>query len=227
MAESGIMIRLMDIVLSLIAIIVLTPFMVPVIIGLKLTGEHDVFYMQERIGRRGKTFVLLKFATMKRNSPNLPGGMFTSENDSRILPMGNFLRKTKINELPQLLNILFGQMSIIGYRPTTKQFYDKYSNSVKQKISTLRPGLSGIGSVVFRNEEDILKTMDDKEEFDEKVITPFKGELEAWYADHASLYIYFKLIFLTIEAVINPKSQKWKTAFDDLPKVPKELEPYL
>ena len=221
------MTRFFDILFSLIAIIVLFPFMIPIMIGLKLTGEHDIFYAQERIGKGAKPFKILKFATMKRNSPNLPGGMFTSENDPRILPMGKFLRKTKINELPQLINILKGDMSVIGYRPTTKHFHDQYSAKVRKKLRKSRPGLSGIGSVVFSNKDDYLQKMENKEQFYDDVIAPYKGELEVWYADHRSVANYFKLIFLTVISVLRPKSQAWRKAFKDLPEVPDELEPYL
>ena len=224
------MTRFFDIFFSLLAIIVLLPFMVPIMIGLKLTGEHDIFYGQERIGKGAKPFKLLKFATMLRNSPNLPGGLFTSENDPRMLPMGKFLRKTKINELPQLLNILLGQMSIIGYRPMVPSQYEHYPEEVKEKIRDIAPGLSGIGSVVFRNEEEILqaveKTGGSKKEFHDRVITPYKGQLEAWYADHRSVPLYFRLIFMTIWAVLMPGKSSWKGKFD-LPPVPSELEQYI
>ena len=224
---SDIALRFFDIIFSFIAIMVLLPFMIPIMLVLKLTGEHDIFYAQERIGRFGRPFKLLKFATMLRNSPNMDGGMFTVENDPRILPMGRFLRKTKINELPQLLNILCGQMSVIGYRPTVKEFYDKYPEDVKKKILCIRPGLSGIGSVVFRDEEEILQKIEDKESFDSNIITPYKGELEAWYADHRSVIMYFRLIVLTVDAVLHPQSQKWKNISEDIPDVPSELTPYL
>ena len=118
------MTRFFDILFSGLAIIILFPFMIPIMIGLKLTGEHDIFYGQPRIGKHGKEFKVLKFATMLKNSPNMAGGLFTSENDPRILPMGKFLRKTKINELPQLLNIFVGQMSVIGFRPTVKKHWE-------------------------------------------------------------------------------------------------------
>ena len=152
-------------------------------IGLKLTGEHDIFYRQERIGKGGKPFNLLKFATMLRNSPNMAGGFYTAENDPRILPMGRFLRKTKINELPQLLNILKGDMSVIGYRPQVKKQYDSYSNEVRSALAKSRPGLSGIGPIVFRSEEEILqqfKTHEERDEFYKNVITPYKGQLEVF-----------------------------------------------
>ena len=172
------MTRLFDILFSGLAMLVLLPFMLPIMIGLKLTGEHDIFYLQERIGKGGKPFKVFKFATMMRDSANMKGGLVTLKDDPRILPMGKFLRKTKINELPQLINIFIGNMSVIGYRPFVKKHYDLYSDEVKAEINKIVPGLSGIGSVVFRDEEDILHTVDDPNNVHDKVITPYKGQLE-------------------------------------------------
>lgn len=221
------MTRFFDIFFSGIAIIILLPFMIPVMIGLKLTGEHDIFYGQIRIGKGRKEFKLWKFATMLRNSPNMAGGLYTSKNDPRMLPMGKFLRKTKINELPQLLNIFCGQMSIIGYRPTVKEHFEGYPEECKVILEKSRPGLSGIGSIVFRNEEEILQNFDDKKSFHQNVIAPYKAALEVWYVKHKSLCLYFKLIFMTVNAVFNPSSNKWRTSFKDLPTVPSELEKYI
>ena len=224
------MTRFFDIFFSSAAMIVLFPFMLPIMIALKLTGEHDIFYRQERIGKGGKPFKVFKFATMLRNSPNMPGGLYTSENDPRLLPMGKFLRKTKINELPQLINIFLGQMSVIGYRPFVEKHFKEYPEEVKKEMAKIPPGLSGIGSVVFRNEEEILQNFDDPEEkdaFHRDVITQYKGQLESWYVKHRNISLYFKLIFMTCDAVLNPKSNKWKTAFKDLPPVPEELEKYI
>lgn len=223
------MTRFFDILFSLIAIIILFPFMIPIMIGLKLTGEHDIFYGQERIGKGGKPFKLWKFATMLRNSPNMEGGTFTSKNDPRILPMGNFLRKTKINELPQLLNILSGDMSVIGYRPLVKKGYDTYPEEVKAQLKDSRPGLSGIGSIVFRSEEQIVQKYDsfeEKDEFYRTVIMPYKGQLEVWYTKHRTVSMYFRLIFMTVEAVLNPNSKSWKK-LKDIPEVPENLRDVL
>jgi lipopolysaccharide/colanic/teichoic acid biosynthesis glycosyltransferase len=221
------MTRLFDIFLSGIAIIVLFPFMIPIIIGLKLTGEHYIFYRQTRVGRFGKDFALLKFATMLKDSPNLPGGLYTSADDPRMLPMGKFLRKTKINELPQLLNIFIGQMSVVGYRPTVREHYDAYPDDVKQKLYYSKPGLTGIGSVVFRNEEEILQRFQDKKYFHQNVIIPYKGMLESWYVDHGNLVNYFKIIFITVVVVVKTKSSIWKKAFPGLPPIQPELQPYI
>ncbi|MDY4466813.1 MAG: sugar transferase [Candidatus Treponema excrementipullorum] len=222
------MIRFFDILFSGVAIIILLPFMIPIMIALKLTGEHYIFYQQERIGKGGKPFYILKFATMLKDSPNMPGGVLTQKNDPRILPMGKFLRKTKINELPQLVNIFIGQMSFIGPRPQAKQHYDLYSIEVKQAIDKIPPGLSGIGSLIFRDEEDMLSRISvDRNLFHDTVIAPYKGELEVWFSKNRNLKNYFKLIFMTVDAVLHPDSKKWRTAFKDLPPVPSELEQYI
>jgi lipopolysaccharide/colanic/teichoic acid biosynthesis glycosyltransferase len=201
--------------------------MAPIMLLLKLTGEHDIFYRQKRIGYGGKPFYVLKFATMLRNSPNLAGGLITAPKDPRLLPLGNFLRKTKINELPQLLNILLGQMSIIGYRPFAETHYNLYSDEVKTSIGKIRPGLSGIGSIIFKDEEEILHIVDDREYFHDKVITPYKGQLEMWYVEHQNLYTYLMLISLTVWAFIKPKSKVIYKIFKDLPLCSPELKQYL
>lgn len=221
------MIRFFDILFSSIAIIILSPILLPIIVLLKLTGEHDVFYRQIRIGRFGKEFGLLKFATMLRDSPNMPGGLYTSKNDPRILPLGYFLRKTKINELPQLINIFCGQMSIVGYRPTVREHFEGFPEEAKKKLYDERPGLTGIGSIVFRNEEEILQGIEDKKSFHQNVIAPYKAQLECWYIDHKNIILYFKLILMTVYAVIVPSSAVWKKAFKDLPPIPENLKKYI
>ena len=219
------MIRFFDILFSGLALIVLSPLLIPVMIILKLTGEHEVFYLQERIGKDGKFFKLIKFATMLKNSPNMGTGTVTVKDDPRILPFGKILRKTKINELPQLINVLKGDMSIIGPRPQTPRCFNAFPKKSQEAIKQVKPGLSGIGSVVFRGEEEILDdaTIDRLKYYDE-VIAPYKGELEEWFLQNKNLYTYFMLIFLTAWAVINPKTRLHFKVFRDLPKPPKELK---
>jgi len=220
-------IRFFDIIFSTLAILILFPFLFPIMIALLLTGEHDIFYKQTRIGKKGKPFRVLKFATMLRDSPNMQGGLITAPNDRRLLPLGKFLRKTKINELPQLFNIFVGQMSVVGYRPFAEKHYAVYSDKVKQHIGTIRPGLTGIGSVVFRNEEEILHFVSDRDYFHDEVITPFKGKLECWYVKHQTVKNYFLIIFCTALIVLNTKNNLWKKMFKDLPEIPENLRPYL
>jgi lipopolysaccharide/colanic/teichoic acid biosynthesis glycosyltransferase len=196
-------------------------------IMLKLTGEHYIFYRQMRVGRYAKEFAVLKFATMLKNSPNLPGGTFTYTNDPRILPMGKFLRKTKINELPQLINIFIGQMSFVGYRPLVRQGYEKYSDEIKQELYNFKPGLSGIGSIVLHNEEVIIQKLDCKEDFYKNIIMPYKGKLESWFVHNNNIFTHFKIIFITVIIILNPSSMIWCKIFKNLPTIPEELQNYL
>jgi lipopolysaccharide/colanic/teichoic acid biosynthesis glycosyltransferase len=222
------LIRCFDIVFSALAIVVLFPFMIPIMIALKLTGEHYIFYLQPRVGKGGKDFMVLKFATMLKDSPNLPGGVLTQKNDPRILPMGKFLRKTKINELPQLANIFIGQMSVVGPRPQARRHYELYSDAVKREIDKVPPGLSGIASIVFRDEEAILDRFEtNRDHFHDTIIAPFKGELEVWWVHHRTLANYFKIIILTIIVLFAPHSRLYHKWFRDLPPVPKELQEVL
>lgn len=217
------MTRFFDIVLSGLALVILSPLLVPVAIALRFSGEGDVFYRQQRVGRNGEMFGLYKFATMLRNSPNMGPGLLTVKNDPRVLPMGRFLRKTKLNELPQLINIFVGDMSIIGPRPQARPHFEVFPEPVKVRLKTVRPGLSGIGSIVFRDEETILERADDKERFYADVIAPYKGALECWYIDHRNVSLYFKLIILTAVAVLKPASLAHRKLFPDLPTPPPDL----
>jgi len=219
--------RAFDILASGAAILVLSPLLIPVMIGLKLTGEHDIFYGQKRIGRNNSYFKIWKFATMLRNSPNMAGGLHTMEKDPRILPMGGFLRKTKINELPQLFNIFLGDMSVIGPRPLVDKTFNPYPPETKARIYSVRPGLSGIGSVVFRGEEKLLadvgKRGESVDDFYANVIAPYKGALELWYLDHFGFRTDIALIILTVWVVLFPDSDVVRRIFKDLPPVPAGL----
>ena len=210
--------RVLDVLLALAALLVLTPLMLPVMIGLLLTGEHEVFYFQERIGRGNRKFMIWKFATMLKNSPNLAGGLHTTRRDPRVLPLGRFLRLTKINELPQLINILVGDMSIVGPRPLVDKTFVPYPDEVKARIYRIRPGLTGIGSIVFRDEERLLSDCGgDPGAFYAQHIAPAKGALELWYQNHLSLTNDLKLMFLTGWAILFPRSRLLHRWFRDLP----------
>ena len=148
--------RFFDILFSSFALLALSPLLIPIVIILKFSGEGEVFFLQDRIGKHGDSFRLFKFATMLKDSPNLGTGTVTMRDDPRVLPVGKFLRKTKINELPQLINILFGDMSVIGPRPLTMQTFETYSEPTQVLIKQVKPGLSGVGSIIFRKEEDIM-----------------------------------------------------------------------
>ena len=222
------LIRFFDIFFASLALIVLSPLLIIVAIILKFTGEGEIFYIQPRIGKDGKIFGLVKFATMLKDSPNIGTKTVTVKDDPRILPFGKILRKTKINELPQLINIIKGDMSIIGPRPQTERCFLAFPEEYQKIIVKVKPGLSGIGSIVFRDEENMLDQPGiDKLKFYDEVIAPYKGKLEKWYVEHQSLYTYFMLIGLTIWVVLFPKSRIYKKIFPDLPEVPNELKSYL
>ena len=216
--------RFFDILFSGIALLILFPFLVPIVITLKLTGEGEVFFLQERIGKGGKKFKLFKFVTMLKNSPNIGTGTITMRNDPRVLPVGTFLRKSKINELPQLLNIFFGDMSVIGPRPLTAQTFVAFSENTQGLITQVRPGLSGVGSIIFRGEEEIMHGETASADFYSDVIAPYKGLLEEWFVSNKSLYIYFVAIFVTAWAVIAPSTKIAWRVFRALPVPPAELK---
>lgn len=215
--------RLLDIALSGLGLLVLSPLLVPIAIALRLTGEGEVFFIQQRVGRGGQPFGLYKFATMLKNSPNLGTGTVTVKNDPRVLPLGRFLRKTKINELPQLLNIFKGDMSIIGPRPQTRRCFDAFPARSQAEIIKVRPGLSGIGSIVFRDEEELMHASKEPERFYDEVIMPYKGALEEWYVAHQGLWTYLVAIFVTAWVVVFPASRLAWRVFPQLPAVPAEL----
>lgn len=219
--------RFFDIFFSGLALLALSPLLIPLIIILKFSGEGEIFFLQERIGKEGKTFKLFKFATMLKDSPNIGTGTVTMKNDPRILPIGSFLRKTKINELPQLLNIFIGDMSVIGPRPLTAQTFSSYSKQTQSKIKQVRPGLSGIGSIIFRGEEEIMHGKNASIDFYDNVIAPYKGLLEEWFVLNKGLYIYFMAILITVWAVLFPKSKVAWRVFKDLPQPPCQLRELL
>ena len=214
--------RVFDILSSGIAILVLSPLLIPVIIGLKLTGEGYVWYKQERIGYKNKPFLIWKFATMLKDSANMAGGIMTTKRDPRITPMGGFLRKSKINELPQLFNIFFGRMSVVGPRPVMRVSFEAYPDEVQKVIYNVIPGLTGIGSIIFRDEEDLISEVKnnggDLWEFYKGKIYPFKGELEIWYQNHKSFFLDMKIIFVTAWVIFNPNSQIYNKLFKGLPQ---------
>lgn len=222
------MTRFFDVVFSFVAMLILLPFMLPIMMGLKLTGEHYIFYLQPRVGKGGKSINVIKFATMLKNSPNMQGGFITQTKDPRILPMGGFLRKTKINELPQLINIFLGQMSFVGPRPMVAPHLALYPEGLRAKILNECPGLTGIGSLVFRDEEGVLdRAGGDRKRIHDSIIAPYKGQLELWYTEHRSLGNYFAIIFLTAWSVLRPRSDAYRRVFRELPPAPKELQALL
>ncbi len=218
------MTRLLDIIFSGFAITLLSPLLIFVSFLLKITGEGEIFYKQTRVGLNGKYFGIIKFATMTKDSPNIGTGEITIKNDPRILPLGRFLRKSKINELPQLINILKGDMSIVGPRPMVPNTFSQYPDKAQKILNTVRPGLTGIGSIIFRDEENFLDDIEDPVTFYINNISPYKSDLEIWFVNNQSLWLYLKIIFLTAWALFFPKSKMYEKAFVGIPNLPDSLK---
>ena len=218
------LIRSFDVIFSGLALIVLSPLLIPILLSLKFSGEGEVFFFQERVGKNREMFKLFKFATMLKDSPSMGTGTVTMKNDPRVLPVGKFLRKTKINELPQLLNVFLGHMSLIGPRPQAPRCFEAFPVKSQDTIVKVKPGLSGIGPVVFRGEEDILEGHNEILDFYDNVIGPYKGEVEAWYVGKDGLIVYFSLILLTIWVILFPKSNLVWRLFKNLPTPPDILK---
>ena len=213
--------RLFDCISSGFAILVFCPIGFVLAVILKFTGEGEIFYRQKRIGRNGKPFGVLKFATMLKDSPNLGTGTITKKRDPRVLPLGKFLRKTKLNEIPQLWNIFIDDMSIVGPRPLTKETRDYIPAEILDEIQDVQPGLTGIGSIIFRDEETIIhESGEDYHEFYRREIAPFKGEVELWYKKNRSFFIDLKIIFLTAWVVIFSDRLRLDSLFSDIPRHP-------
>lgn len=212
--------RFLDIFVSILTLAFLSPFFIIIIVVLKLSAEGEVFYLQERIGLNNSKFKIWKFATMLKNSMNMGTGSITLKNDPRVTRFGFFLRKTKINELPQIINILKGDISLVGPRPLVKNTFEAYSDKIQSKIYNVKPGLTGIGSIIFRDEESIISSIknQDPHDFYKKFIAPYKGELEMWYQSRCNIILDIKIIFLTAWVILFPKSKLYEKLFPDLPQ---------
>jgi lipopolysaccharide/colanic/teichoic acid biosynthesis glycosyltransferase len=210
--------RLFDIAVSFLVLVILSPVLVLICIILLCTGEHEVIYFQERIGYRCRPFYIWKFATMVKNSPNMGTGVLTLRRDPRVLPFGSFLRKTKLNELPQLVNVLKGDMSIIGPRPMVQKTFEAFPEKIRYKVYESYPGLSGVGSIIFRDEEDYISRSKDPESFYDNCIQPYKAELEVWYNENKSVKADALLVGLTVVGLLRPKNELIFKFFKSLPR---------
>ena len=211
--------RLMDLVIAGVAFILFLPLFIPIAIIQKLTAEGYIFYYQKRIGLHNKYFDLWKFATMLKDSPNMKNGTITLRNDPRVTPLGKYLRASKINELPQIFNVLKGDMSIVGPRPLVDKTFQSYSKHVQQRVYNSKPGITGIGSIIFRDEEKLISESDmPPHDFYKMYISPYKGALEMWYQENKSIWLDIQLIFLTAWVIVFPNSELPNKLFKDLPQ---------
>ncbi|MCX7697220.1 MAG: sugar transferase [Bacteroidales bacterium] len=193
--------RFFDFVVSLIAIILLLPVFLIISILIIATSKGGPFYLQTRVGRYGKLFKIIKFRTMYKKSDQ-KGLLTVGMRDPRITPVGFFLRKTKLDELPQLFNILLGHMSFVGPRPEVPKYVELYTEKQK-KILTVRPGLTDYASLAYIHENKILAQAEDPEKFYIEQIMPAKLELSLQYIHDQNLITDFKIIWKTIKQILN------------------------
>ena len=215
--------RLIDLTFAITFLIIAMPVFFIVILLLSVTGDKEIFYLQERIGFKNKKFCILKFATMIKDGDYGGSGQFTVANDPRVTPLGRILRKTKLNELPQLINILKGDMSLVGPRPLTMEGFNRYSKAIQKSIYNIKPGLTGVGSIVFRDEIKLLNNYSDYESL-YKQINAHKGKLELWYHQNCSFKVDMIIIFLTALTVIFPNQNLIYKIFKNLPLLEDEKE---
>lgn len=191
--------RVIDIFASAFMLILLFPFGLVVALFIACDSRGGVFYRQSRVGRNNRDFMLYKFRTMRTDADRL-GLLTVGARDSRITRVGYYLRKYKIDELPQLLNILVGDMSFVGPRPEVRKYVDLY-NDEQKKVLSVRPGLTDYASIAYINENEILEKADDKEQTYINDIMPEKIKLNMKFIQKPSLCQYFKIIFLTIKSI--------------------------
>lgn len=192
--------RLFDIFFSLIGIVLLLPFFIIISILILLDSKGGIIYKQERVGKGDVAFKVLKFRTMRPNSFS-KGALTVGSRDPRITNVGYYLRKYKLDELPQLFNVLFGEMSFVGPRPEVKKYTDLYTPEQK-KVLSVRPGITDYASIKFRNENDLLASSDDPERLYIEKIMPEKLRLNLKYINDNSIFKDVKIIFDTFYVII-------------------------
>ena len=193
--------RFFDFISSFFGLITLSPIIILIMLWIKRDSDGPVFFLQQRVGLHGKLFNIFKFRTMIPNAEQ-KGLKVTVGADPRITKSGHFLRKTKLDELPQLLNVLLGQMSIVGPRPEVSEFMDEYSTEIRTKILSVRPGITDLASIEFTNEAEILAgSLDPKQKYIDDVM-PIKAKFYMDYVDNNNFFSDMTIIFLTLKKIL-------------------------
>lgn len=195
------MIRLLDIIFSTLGIIILLPLFLIICLIIKADSKGGCFFIQERIGKGGKPFGILKFRTM-RCGADADGLLTIGTHDRRITRVGSFLRKTKIDELPQLWNVLKGEMSIVGPRPEVEKYVLLYTEE-QRRVLSVRPGITDYASIEYVNENEILSQASDPDRAYIEKVMPHKIKLSMRYLEHYCVSEYLKIIFLTLKKIIS------------------------
>jgi lipopolysaccharide/colanic/teichoic acid biosynthesis glycosyltransferase len=192
--------RFFDILASSLALVLLSPVLCVVALLVKLDSPGPVFFLQERVGRNGRVFRIFKFRTM-RSEVSGKGSELTVKDDPRITQVGAILRRYKLDELPQLLNVLFGQMSLVGPRPEVPRYVDMWDQRVKSILLSVRPGLTDLASLEFRNESALLDASEDPQRKYLDEIAPAKNKLAVQYVENRSFWLDVKIICRTLMAI--------------------------
>ena len=192
--------RLMDIVFAVCGLVLLAPLMLVVALAIKLDSRGPVFFRQERVGRRGRLFRIHKFRTMVLKAPQL-GRPLTIGADPRITRVGSWLRRRRLDEIPQLIDVLQGTMSIVGPRPELPRYVAQYPAAAREKVLSVRPGITDPAALAFRNESQLLELAVDPEREYIEVVLPMKLEYAIAYAEKASLWTDLLLIARTLKVL--------------------------
>jgi lipopolysaccharide/colanic/teichoic acid biosynthesis glycosyltransferase len=195
--------RLLDIIVASIALLILFPFMLIICLCIVLESKGGLFYKQKRVGKNKKLFNLYKFRSMKKNADK-EGLLTVGGKDPRVTRVGYFLRKSKMDELPQLINIIKGDMSIVGPRPEVPKYVALYDEN-QQRVLTVRPGLTDLASIKYIDENALLEKAENPEEFYIQKIMPDKLHLNLEYIDNKSFAKDFRIIFQTLIRLFNRK----------------------
>ena len=188
--------RIFDFVVSLVGVIIISPILLIVAIAIKIDSKGDILFLQKRVGRKGKPFYIYKFRTMVTDAEKL-GKQITVGKDNRITKVGAFLRKYKIDELPQLLNVVKGEMSLVGPRPEVPRYVELYTEEEK-KVLDIRPGITDLASLRYKDENDILGKVENPEEYYINIIMKDKLKLNLEYIEKSNILFDISLIFKTI-----------------------------
>jgi lipopolysaccharide/colanic/teichoic acid biosynthesis glycosyltransferase len=194
--------RVFDLLMSTLGLLALAPVMVLIALAVRWDSPGEVFFRQERVGRYGKPFRIHKFRTM-RQAPSAPGLQITVGADARITRVGHFLRRSKLDELPQLIDVWLGDMSLVGPRPEVPRYVALYPAEMQRKILSVRPGITDVASIEYRDESAVLARAADPEHAYVHEVLPHKLALSARYVDSASLWGDILLIGRTLLAIVN------------------------
>jgi lipopolysaccharide/colanic/teichoic acid biosynthesis glycosyltransferase len=192
--------RLFDFTTSFFGLILLSPLFLFIALWVKLDSQGPVFFRQDRVGLRGKIFEIHKFRTMKVSSESK--GKLTVGKDNRITKSGRFLRKYKVDELPQLIDVILGKMSLVGPRPEVKEFIDTYSLDIRNKVLSIRPGITDMASIKMVDENEILGKYEDPKQAYIDIILPIKQKHYLDYVNNHNIWFDLKIIFLTLKKIV-------------------------